>query len=70
MDVMLHSFCFRPSHILTLLAHEMTRLVPRTEDIYQANCGLITSVRTPVQILKNFAFVFYQSVIQPQNLSV
>jgi hypothetical protein len=57
MDVSLHSFCFHPSHILTLLACEMTRLVPTAEHIYQANCGLVTSVGRPAQIPKNFSFI-------------
>jgi hypothetical protein len=69
-DVRLHTFCFHPSHILTLLAREMTRLVPTTGDIYQANCGLLTSISTPVQIPKYFAFVSYQIVTELQIFSV
>jgi hypothetical protein len=65
-EVRLHSFCFHLSHILTLQAREMTRLVPTTGDIYQANCGLVISVGTPVQISKYFAFVSYQTVTELQ----
>jgi hypothetical protein len=51
-DVRLHSFCFYPSHILTLLAYEMTRVVPSTGDYNQASCGLVISVATPIQMPK------------------
>jgi hypothetical protein len=49
-DVRLHSFCFYVSHILTLLAYEMTRVVPTTRDYNQASCGLLSSLSTPIQM--------------------